>query len=52
MLHEFLQYAAQEPFMAIVILGIVAATIVGVFRYLAYIIRGDPAILADSDDDE
>jgi nitrate reductase NapE component len=52
MLHEFFQFASENPFLTFFLFAIVSSAIVGMFKYLAYAIKGDPNIIANGDDDE
>ena len=51
MLHEFLQFASENPFLAFFLVAVVCSAVVGIFKYLAYAIRGDAKILEDNDDE-
>lgn len=52
MLHDFLQFASENPFLAFFLVAVVCSAAVGVAKYIAYAIKGDPNIIANGDDDE
>jgi len=49
-MHELIQLCQTDPITVFIILGIAGATIVGIFKYLAFIITRDKAVLTDDDE--
>jgi len=51
MLHEFFQFASENPFLTFFLCMIAGGTIVGCFKYIAYTLRGGKNFPKDDDDE-
>ena len=47
-----LQFMSENPVLTFFLALIIGITIVGIFQYIAYAVRGDPNIIEDDEDDE
>jgi hypothetical protein len=49
-MHEFFQFAAENPFLTFFLFWVTGSSIVGCFKYIAYVIRGGNNFLKDDDE--